>query len=211
MDDTPEFASSPDTTLDGFVQLGADHPVWDRFFHVAPLVVIGTREVDGGFDLAPKHMATPVGWENYFGFVCTPRHSTYGNAVREGCFTVSYPRPSQVLLASLAAAPRCETNEKPALGEVETRRATVVDGVLLADAYLYLECETHQVVDGFGVNSLITGKIVQAHVSEDALRRSDKDDGDLIHGSPLLTYVSPGRYAELSQTFAFPFHKGWSR
>ena len=86
------------------VALGTEHPVWDRFFHASPLVVVGTREEDGSFDLAPKHMAMPVGWENWFGFVCTPRHATYGNAKREGVFTVSFPRPSQVLSASLASA-----------------------------------------------------------------------------------------------------------
>ena len=25
---------------------------------------LGTREPDGGYDLAPKHMATPLGWDN---------------------------------------------------------------------------------------------------------------------------------------------------
>jgi hypothetical protein len=41
------------------VALDTARPVWDRFFTVAPLVVIGTREPDGGYDLAPKHMVTP--------------------------------------------------------------------------------------------------------------------------------------------------------
>ena len=93
---------------EGFVSLGTRQPVWDRFFQVAPLIVVGTREPDGSFDLAPKHMVTALGWENHFAFVCTPSHGTYVNALREGAFTVSYPRPSQVLTASLAAAPRCE-------------------------------------------------------------------------------------------------------
>lgn len=41
---------------------------------VAPLVIIGSREPDGGFDLAPKHMAMPVGWQNYYCFA-RPAHS----------------------------------------------------------------------------------------------------------------------------------------
>ncbi|NNM33019.1 MAG: flavin reductase [Gemmatimonadetes bacterium] len=211
MDEKPHTSDPDQEKPEDFISLGSEHPVWDRFFHVAPLVVIGTREADGRYDLAPKHMVTPLGWENHFGFVCTPRHNTYGNAKREGCFTVSYPRPSQVLLASLAAAPRCESNEKQSLDMVETRPATAVDGVLLADAYLHLECETGRVIDDFGTNSLITGRIVEAHVSEDALRRTDKDDSALLDEAPLLAYVSPGRYGELSRTYAFPFHKGWSR
>ena len=96
-------------------ELDVSQPVWDRFFWVAPLVLIGTQEPDGTHDLAPKHMAIPIGWENYYGFVCTPRHHTYANIQREGVFTVSYPRPSQLVLTSLAASPRCGEAEKPAL------------------------------------------------------------------------------------------------
>ena len=85
------------------VELDVSHPGWERFFWVAPLVLVGTREADGSHDLAPKHMAMPVGWENYFGFVCTPRHHTYLNIRRSGVFTISYPRPDQLVLASLPA------------------------------------------------------------------------------------------------------------
>ena len=193
------------------IRLGVEHPVWDRFFQVCPLIVVGTKEANGSYDLAPKHMATPLGWQNFFGFVCTPRHGTYANAQREGCFTVSFPRPSQTLIASLAAAPRCEDDSKPALELLQTRPATVVDGVLLEDAYLHLECETDRIIDGFGDNSLITGRVVEALVTEDAIRRDDKDDEEVIANAPLLSYVTPGRYAEVSHTFAFPFHEGWSR
>lgn len=193
------------------VALGTDHPVWDRFFQVFPLVVVGTREADGSYDLAPKHMAMPMGWENRFGFVCTPSHATYGNAIREGAFTVSFPRPSQVLLASLAAAPRCEQDTKPALGLLPTRPATKVDGVLLEDAYLHLECEIDRVIDDFGTNSLIAGHIVEALVAEDALRDPDRDDAEIFAAHPLLAYLAPGRYAEVKDTLAFPFHEGWSR
>lgn len=196
---------------DGLVRLGAEHPVWDRFFQVSPLVVVGTKEADGTFDLAPKHMVTALGWGNHFGFVCTPSHATYVNARREGAFTVSFPRPSQVLSASLAAAPRCEGSSKPSLDLLETRPATVVDGVLLEDAYLHLECRTERIVDGFGDNSLIAGEIVEALVSEASIRRSDADDRELLIHAPLLAYVAPGRYAEVAETVAFPFHVGWSR
>ena len=91
---------------DDLVTLQEDWPVWDRVFTVNPLVLIGTRERGGGYDLAPKHMAFPMGWENYFGFVCTLRHATYHNARREGAFTVSYPKPTQIVLASLSATRR---------------------------------------------------------------------------------------------------------
>lgn len=93
------------TTSDRLISLNLTQPIWDRFFCVAPLVIIGTKEADGNYDLAPKHLATPFGWDNYFGFICTPRHSTYQNIKREKAFTVSFPKPDQVLLASLAVCP----------------------------------------------------------------------------------------------------------
>ena len=102
------------------VELETDEPVWDRCFTVAPLVLIGTRDEDGSLDLAPKHMAFPMGWKNYFGFVCSPRHQTCVNIERTGEFTVSYTKPSQVLYASLAASPRCEDGPKTVLQSFPT-------------------------------------------------------------------------------------------
>jgi flavin reductase (DIM6/NTAB) family NADH-FMN oxidoreductase RutF len=191
--------------------LDVEHPVWDRFFMVAPLVIIGTREPDGGYDLAPKHMAGPVSWDNWFGFVCTPRHYTYRNAVREGVFTVSWPTPEQLLETSLTAAPRYPAEGKPALDVLETVPAEVVTGVLLAGAWLHMECITERVVDELGDNSLVIGRIVAASVDERHLRAPDRDDQDLIRGAPLLAYLYPGRCAEISETKAFPFAAGMRR
>ena len=70
-----------------------------------PLVIVGTVEPDGGPDLAPKHMAGPVSWDNLFGFICCDRHATYRNAVRTGAFTVSCPTPDQIVATSLTSAP----------------------------------------------------------------------------------------------------------
>ena len=66
------------TMSEKWVSLDTSQPVWKRIFMVAPLVVIGTRE-GNGYDMAPKHMITPMGFDNYFGFVCTPTHGTYQN------------------------------------------------------------------------------------------------------------------------------------
>lgn len=185
--------------------------VWERVFTVAPLVVIGTREGDG-YDLAPKHMATPLGWEEYYGFVCTPDHGTYGNAREHGAFTVSYPRPDQVVVTSLTATPREAENEPtPGLSALPTAPAERVDGVVLRDAHLALECETDRIIDGFGRGSLIVGRIVAARAHPDALRASEVDDEDLIRAWPLLAYLAPGRYARISETRAFPFPAGFQR
>ncbi|MHC4813137.1 MAG: flavin reductase family protein [Planctomycetota bacterium] len=193
------------------ITLDPAHPIWERFFMVFPLVLVATKEPDGSFDLAPKHMATPLSWDNHFGFVCTPTHATYQNARREGCFTVSFPRPEQVVLTSLAAAPRCEDAHKHSLDALLTVPATVIDGVLLDTAYLQLECELERIVDGFGMNSLVAGNVVAAHVDEAAHREIDMDDPELLLDAPLLAYLYPGRYARITESFSFPFHDGFQR
>lgn len=187
------------------------YPIWDRIFMAFPLVIVGTREEDGSYDLAPKHMAIPMSWENHFGFVCTPRHGTYHNVKREGVFTVSYPNPSQWLQASLTASPRSEDGHKHALELVETFPAEVVDGVLVVDSYLYFECELDRVIDDFAENSLIVGKIIAAHADSDMLRSDEQDDQELIYEHPILSYIHPGRFSEIKQTVTFPFPKGMKK
>lgn len=185
--------------------------IWDRFFLVSPLVVIGTREPDGADDLAPKHMAGPVSWENFFGFVCSPDHATYRNADREGGFTVSYPRPDQVVSAGLAASPRCDDDSKPTIAALETTRAESIDAPLLAGSSLQLECELERLIDGFGANSLIVGRIVAGRIHRRAVRRVDRDDQEVIARAPLLAYLHPGRFATIKRSQAFPLPKGFSR
>ena len=191
------------------VSLDLDQPIWNRFFMVAPLVVVGTREANGDYDLAPKHRVTPLGDNNYIGFICTPRHHTYQNIVRSQVFTVSFLHANQILSASLAATPRDAADHKPALVNLPTVPATVIDGELLEGAALCLECRLCKIVDGFGSNSLIAGKIVAAQVDEAALRESDEDDQDVLLRSPLLAYLYPGRYAQIDTSYSFPFHVGF--
>jgi flavin reductase (DIM6/NTAB) family NADH-FMN oxidoreductase RutF len=193
------------------IPLDVGRPIWDRFFTVAPLVVVGSKEPDGSYDLAPKHMAMPLGWQNYYAFVCSPRHATYRNIRRERQFTVSFPRPTEIVASSLAASPRCQDQTKPVVALLPRRPATTVDGVLVNDCYLYLECALHSILDGFGAHSLIVGEIVAASASEDYLRMDDRDGGEQLFNSPLLVYVSPGRYAELRETAQFPLPAGFSR
>ena len=196
---------------DKLVSLDLSLPIWSRFFTVAPLIVVGTKEADGNYDLAPKHMAMPLGWDNYFGFVCTPSHRTYQNIRREQAFTVSFPRPEQVILTSLGATPRCEDDSKPTLTVLPTFPASVIDSVFLKDAYLFLECKLDRIVDGFGENSLIAGQIVAAYIQPQALRVADRDDRDLLIQAPLLAYLPPGRYAKIEQSFSFPFPQGFQQ
>lgn len=196
---------------DGLVELNTRTPIWDRFFTVAPLVLVGTREAAGGNDVAPKHMVCPMGWQNYFAFVCTPRHSTYQNIARDGIFAVTYPKPSQWIDATLTASPRCDDGDKPSLKLLDITRSPKVDCPIVKDGYLYLECELERCVDGFGVNSLVVGQVVAARIDPDYLRTFEHDDQDLIYKAPLLSYVSPGRFAVVQETRSFPFPKGMKK
>jgi flavin reductase (DIM6/NTAB) family NADH-FMN oxidoreductase RutF len=197
--------------FDQLVRLSTSDPVWDRFFSVAPLVLIGSREENGEDDFAPKHMVTPLGWDNYFGFVCTPRHATYRNVQRERAFTVTYPRPTQIVLTSLAASGRCEDDTKPSLAALPKFSAQTVEGAFVAEGYLFLECELDRIVDGFGTNSLIAGRIVAAYVHPDALRASERDDQELIASLSLLAYLNPARFARIEESFSFPFPADFQR
>lgn len=187
------------------VALSLATPIWERIFTVAPLVLVGTKEAAGGYDLAPKHMAMPLGWQNRYCFVCSPRHATYANALRTGEFTVSFPTAEQVVATSLAAGPREEDGSKPALAALATVPARVVDGVLVAGAYLALECRLERLIDGFGENGIVAGEIVAASASRRAVRGAEVDDQELLAGCPLLAYLSPGRFASVGDSRSFPF------
>lgn len=196
---------------DRLVQLSTEHPLWERFFCVFPLVLIGTREPDGTHDLAPKHMAMPLSWQNYFGFVCTERHATLQNVRRTGVFTVSFLRPSHMLDATLAASPRDANGQKPLLQALDVFPASAIDGVLAAGCDRYLECELDRMVDGLGDNTLIIGRVVAAQVAPDVLRVEDREDSELVHGAPLLAYLHPGRVATIDRSQGFPFPAGFRR
>lgn len=202
------MADADDTEL---IDLELEEPVWEHCFTVFPLVVVGTREADGGDDLAPKHLAMPMSWRNHFGFVCTPRHNTYQNVRRNREFSVTYVRPAQTVLASLAASPRCDDGSKPITGALPTFEADRIDAPLLRNGYLFLECKLERIIDDLGDNSLILGSVVRARVAADALRASDRDDEDLIYASPLLAYLYPGRFAEIRASNQLPLPAGFKR
>lgn len=193
------------------VELDLRSPVWERVYLVAPLVLVGTREPDGSFDLAPKHLALPLGWQNWFGFVCTPRHATWVNAVRERAFTVSWPRPAQLVQTSLTASPRCEDGSKPAVAALPLRPARKVAGVLLEGASLALECELDRVIEGFGENGLVVGRVVSASADPAALRDAEREPESVLAASPLLAYLYPDRFAEIGAAWSFPFPQDMRR
>ncbi|MEN8790369.1 MAG: flavin reductase [Flavobacteriaceae bacterium] len=194
------------------ISLDPHIPIWDRVFTVAPLVVIGSKG-SGGDDLAPKHMATPIGFGNYFGFVCTPRHCTYDNIEKTGLFSVSFPTPEQLVSISLSATPSKEKYSKSetVVAALPTIKANTMDILMIEGAYLYLECELFKIIDGFDDYSLITGHIRHVMVQEDYLKSSDRDENKQIREHPLLAYIANGRFATITETYNFPFPKDFQR
>lgn len=185
--------------------------LWEKIFTVNPLVVVGTTDKDRKANFAPKHMAFALGWEAYFGFVCTPIHSTYQNIKERETFTVTYPKPDQVVISSITASPRQADDTKPELEMLDRFPATQIDDHFLSNGYLYLECRLEKLIDGFGMNSLILGKIIAAHADAQYLRDEGKDDNDLIYRHPLLSYLYPGRFAVIKESNAFPFPEHFSK
>jgi len=195
----------------GIVNIKIESNFWDRFFLPFPLVVVGSKE-GNKYDLAPKHMAIPISWENHYGFVCTEKHATYRNIKEHGFFTVSYPKVNQLAMASLTACQRSdEDRDKMILDHIEKIPAVKVDGVFLNDSFLMLECELYKIIDGFGINSFITGKIIHARIDEEYLREVDKNEQVQIYKHPVLSYIHPGRYAAIKDTSVFPFPKDFKK
>ena len=198
--------------LNNFISLDVKESIWDFFYTVAPLVIIGSKE-NNSFNLAPKHMATPIGFSNYFGFVCTPRHSTYHNIKKEKKFTVSFVKPSQVLFTSLSATPRDKNNKnsKEILKSIPTIPTTNNNNLFIADSYVLFECSLYKIIDGFDDYSIITGKIDTALVHKDYKIYSEIDEQKHIFNNPLLVYIAQGRFANVKNTYNFPFPKDFQK
>jgi flavin reductase (DIM6/NTAB) family NADH-FMN oxidoreductase RutF len=77
--------------------------------------------------------------------------------------------------------------------------------VLVDGAAVQFECELERIVDGFGVNSLVIGRIVAAYADPAVLRDADRAAEDVLAATPLLAYVHPGRFAAIAETHSFPF------
>lgn len=202
-----------DNSSSNMIKIAVDEEMWNRLYTVHSLVIIGSKEPDGSFNMAPKHMAMPMGFSNYFGFIGTPRKSTYRNVEREKAFTVSFPRPDQVVISSLSASRREQDDSKPILNKIPMTDATEIEGKFLENSYFNLECKLSQFLGKFGEWELVIGEIVAAYVNEDALRNESKnfDGAQLVYDSPLLAYLHPDRFSKIKKSNAFPFPEDFKR
>jgi flavin reductase (DIM6/NTAB) family NADH-FMN oxidoreductase RutF len=86
-----------------------------------------------------------------------------------------------------------------------------MDVPVIEGAYLYLECRSPKILQGFDDYALITGEIVAAYADREYALCSERDQLEQLQQNPLLVYVSPGRFARVAQTFNFPFPKDFKR
>lgn len=195
------------------IKISVEEEMWNRIYTVHSLVIIGSKEPDGSFNMAPKHMAMPMGFSNYFGFIGTPRKSTYRNVKREKVFTVSYPRPDQVVISSLSASRREKDDSKPILKKIPMSDAHEIEGKFLENSYFNLECRLSEFLGKFGEWELVIGEVVAAYVNEEAIRKDHKnfDGSQLVYDSPLLAYLHPDRFSKIKKSNAFPFPEDFKR
>jgi flavin reductase (DIM6/NTAB) family NADH-FMN oxidoreductase RutF len=195
------------------IELDVEQDVWDRTYTVYSLLIIGSKEEDGNYNFAPKHMAMPMGFSNHFGFIGTPRKSTYRNIQREKVFTVSYPKPDQLTVSSLAATQREDDDSKPVLNEIPTSPAQQIDGYFVKDSYFQLECKLTECLGKFGEWELIVGEIVAARINKKMNRKigDGVGEGQLIYDNPLLAYLHPNRFSVIKESNVFPFPKELKR
>lgn len=202
-----------ENTDENMIELDTEKDIWDKCYTVHSLLLIGSKEEDGHYNFAPKHMAMPMGLSNYFGFMGTPRKSTYRNIQREKVFTVSYPKPEQLTLSSLAATRREDDDTKPILDEIPTSPAHKIDGQFIKDSYFQLECKLADIVGKYGEWELIVGEIVAARTVKKMLRPTDSEtkESQLINKNPLLAYLHPNRFSVIKESQVFPFPKVFKR
>lgn len=195
------------------VNVTDDPEMWNRCFTVYSLIIIGSKERDGSYNLAPKHMSMPLGSGPYFGFMSMPREITYQNIKREGEFTVSYPRPDQLVLSSLAASRSEDNDSDPVVEQIPTTEAKVVEGKFLEDSYFQLECNLSRMIGKFGEWEIIVGEVIAAYIHEGFLRgkQDEVNDGRKIRKHPLLAYLHPDRFGVVEESNAFPLPKDFKR
>lgn len=202
-----------DQETNHMVEITNDPEIWSQCYSVHSLIVVGSTEEGGNYNFAPKHMAMPLGFGPYFGFMGTPRKMTYRNIKRENVFTVSYPKPEQVVISSLSASRRKDDNTLPIIENIPTTEAKKISGKFIANSYFQLECELHEILGKFGEWEIIVGEVVAAYVQKNAIREQgdDADPNKLLQQNPLLAYLHPDRFSVIEKSNAFPFPADFKR
>lgn len=183
---------------------------YGRYFTVKPLILVTTLGPRGLPNVAPKTQNMDVGRrEQYFAFVCTPKHHTYQNAKANREFVVNYPGPELIEKVS-AAALLAEDIDEIALAGLTGIPSVVVKPPRIKECYLHLECKLVEIKD-LEDSSIILGKIAARSVNKEVSfeRGKSKENIRLLSKRPLLAYVYPDHYTKISVAEEFVFPKNY--
>jgi len=181
-----------------------------RYFTVKPIVLVttlGPRDIP---NVAPKTQCMDVGRdEDYFAFVCTPKHHTYQNAKANGEFVVNYPGPELIHKVS-AASQFAENVDEIALAGLTSIPSLVVKPPRIKECRVHLECMVEEVKD-LDAASIILGKIVARSANKEVSfeRGKAEESINLLFNYPLLAYVYPNHYTTIRAATEFTFPKNY--
>lgn len=184
---------------------GPEQDIWNRFFHVTPLVLVTTISRQGRVDVAPKTQCTRIGGTNYIGLGCEPGDHTMQNVAATGEFVVNYPGPEIARQSGQAGMKFDEsTPDEVAACGLTTTAAKLVRPPLVAECRAHLECRLVDIRQ-YGNGAFVVGEVLAAAVEEEALA----DQGISALGmAPLLVYVYPNHFAGMHVARKFPFPDG---
>jgi flavin reductase (DIM6/NTAB) family NADH-FMN oxidoreductase RutF len=177
---------------------------------VKPLILVTTLGPKGLPNVAPKTQNMDVGrHEQYFAFVCTPRHHTYQNLKANQEFVVNYPGPELIERVS-ATAQLAEDCDEIALAGLTGTPSLVVKPPRIKECYLHLECRLVEIKD-LEDSSLILGRVVARSADKEVSfkRGKSKENMGLLSKRPLLAYIYPDHYTKINVAEEFIFPKNY--
>jgi len=181
-----------------------------RYFTVKPTILVTTLGPGNIPNVAPKTQCMDVGRrEEYFAFVCTPKHHTYQNAKANKEFVANYPSPELIQKVS-ATSQSAENVDEIALVGLTGIPSLVVKPPRIKECRVHLECKVVEIKD-LDVASIILGKVVARSASKEASfeRGKAKERINLLSNHPLLAYVYPDHYTTIGSATEFIFPKNY--
>lgn len=181
-----------------------------RYFTIKPIILVTTLGGNGLPNVAPKTQCMSVGrHEEYFAFVCTPKHHTYQNAKANKEFVVNYPGPELIGKVS-AASQFAENVDEVASSELTSIPSLVVKPPRIKECMVHLECKVVDIKDLDG-DSIILGKVVaRSSNREISFKREMAEESiNLLSKHPLLAYVYPNHYTRIDTAEKFIFPKNY--
>ena len=187
-----------------FVDIGLDPWQWRPAPLINQVVLVGTVEETGAFDLAPKtsaffaSTALPA-----VGFSCNTTHHTACNISRTGAFVVNVPEASHA--AKIWDVFLRASQERLAAAGWHARAGDVVAGACWDEAVAQLECTHHATIEIAGEEIVIIGRVVAARLR--ATLVTDVDGAGPAAAYRVLDplfYLQPGLFTGLGEVAGPP-------